>query len=165
VPLGQLVVACCFFSAPLATPWPALPFSSPPTSSPFNCPPNQPPTPLPILLPQARALEAVGTLHNMPALEGALKLANHHRATALAERISAFIEQRLAMEAAAAELEQEDGYGDGEAAGRQVRNWGLLLMARELLWVAAAVAHVLRFGGSLGFRAMLHPTLLPAKSL
>ncbi|KAI7839202.1 hypothetical protein COHA_007091 [Chlorella ohadii] len=68
---------------------------------------------------QARALEAVGTLHNMPALEGALKLANHHRATALAERISAFIEQRLAMEAAAAELEQEDGYGDGEAAGRQ----------------------------------------------
>jgi hypothetical protein len=28
---------------------------------------------------QARALEAASTLHNMPALEGALKLANHHR--------------------------------------------------------------------------------------
>lgn len=28
---------------------------------------------------QARALEAVGGLHNMPALQGALKLANHHR--------------------------------------------------------------------------------------
>lgn len=27
----------------------------------------------------ARAWEAVGTLHNLPALEGALKLANHHR--------------------------------------------------------------------------------------
>lgn len=56
----------------------------------------------------------------MPALEGALKLANHHRATALAERISAFIEQRLALEAAAAELDEGDDYGAGEA-GRQVR--------------------------------------------
>jgi hypothetical protein len=28
---------------------------------------------------QARALEVSCTLHNMPALEGALKLANHHR--------------------------------------------------------------------------------------
>jgi chromosome transmission fidelity protein 4 len=67
---------------------------------------------------QARALEAVGTLHNMPALEGALKLANHHRATALADRISAFIEQRLALEAAAAELEEDEAYGE-DAGGRQ----------------------------------------------
>jgi hypothetical protein len=28
---------------------------------------------------QARALEAACCLHNMPALEGALKLAKHHR--------------------------------------------------------------------------------------
>lgn len=55
----------------------------------------------------------------MPALEGALKLASHHRATALADRISAFIEQRLAMEAAAAELEEGDAYGEA-AGGRQV---------------------------------------------
>lgn len=57
----------------------------------------------------------------MPALEGALKLASHHRATALADRISAFIEQRLAMEAAAAELEEGDAYGE-DAGGRQVRS-------------------------------------------
>ena len=151
---------------------------------------------------QARALEAASTLHNMPALEGALKLANHHRwagaagwaagwlaaacvplggsqgdswvaagcwlhaevrhlgslhptkytvclpaclpnhhmfcnpshpacrATALAERISAFIEQRLALEAAAVELEEEEQYqqyDDGVAphgGQRQVRGQG-----------------------------------------
>ncbi|KAI3431740.1 hypothetical protein D9Q98_004782 [Chlorella vulgaris] len=60
---------------------------------------------------QARALEVSCTLHNMPALEGALKLANHHRAMALSDRISAFIEQRMAMEAAAAlEVEEAEQY-------------------------------------------------------
>ncbi|PSC69197.1 WD repeat and HMG-box DNA-binding 1 isoform B [Micractinium conductrix] len=57
----------------------------------------------------ARALETASTLHNLPALEGALKLASHHRASALADRISLLIEQRMAMEAeAAAEAEAEE---------------------------------------------------------
>ena len=38
------------------------------------------------------------------------RLPSLHRATALAERISAFIEQRLALEAAALELEEEEQY-------------------------------------------------------
>ena len=41
---------------------------------------------------QARALEAASTLHNMPALEGALKLANHHRwAAVLAGRLAGWV--------------------------------------------------------------------------
>eukprot|EP00887_Chlorella_sp_A99_P000454 scaffold17.g454.t1 len=63
----------------------------------------------------ARALEVASQLHSMAALEGALKLASHHRAGALADRISAFVEQRMAMEAAA-QAEQEQ-YGHGHAGG------------------------------------------------
>ncbi|WIA17661.1 hypothetical protein OEZ85_014464 [Tetradesmus obliquus] len=47
---------------------------------------------------QGRALEAVGALHHTRSIEGALKLANHHHLPSLAERISAFLEQRLHWE-------------------------------------------------------------------
>ena len=147
-----MVAAFCLCSCTPCHPLACPPNPSPPTSSPSEWPLTEHPTPN--YLPQARALEAVGTLHNMPALEGALKLANHHRATALAERISAFIEQRLAMEAAAAELEQEDGYGDGEAAGRQVRTVVAAAEGRPELWFAVAV-----FCSCSGVRAILHSIL------
>ncbi|KAL4439932.1 hypothetical protein ABPG75_002933 [Micractinium tetrahymenae] len=70
----------------------------------------------------ARVLEIACTLHNMPALEGALKLANHHRASALAERIAAFIEQRQEMERAAVEAaaaEEEEEYEEAMHGGQQ----------------------------------------------
>ena len=41
-------------------------------------------------------------------LEGALKLANHYRAPALAERISAFVATRLELEAARESLAEQE---------------------------------------------------------
>ena len=49
-----------------------------------------------------RALEAAGRLCLTRSLEGALKLANHHRVPALAERVSALLSARLEMEQAMA---------------------------------------------------------------
>ncbi|GAB4823682.1 hypothetical protein N2152v2_010728 [Parachlorella kessleri] len=61
----------------------------------------------------ARALEVASLLHGTHSLEGALKLANQLRAPTLAERLAAFVEQRLEIEAeeaaaAAAAQEQEE---------------------------------------------------------
>lgn len=55
----------------------------------------------------ARALELAAQLNAYKSLEGALKLANHARSHALAERITQLMQQRLDMEAAAAAAEQE----------------------------------------------------------
>ncbi|KAI8464009.1 MAG: hypothetical protein J3K34DRAFT_526538 [Monoraphidium minutum] len=48
---------------------------------------------------ESRALELVGQLHNTRSIQGALQLANARRQAALAERISAFLEERMAWEA------------------------------------------------------------------
>ena len=50
---------------------------------------------------QQRAFELASTLALEQSLQGALRLANHHHATVLAERVAAFIESRLEMEQAA----------------------------------------------------------------
>ena len=50
---------------------------------------------------QQRALELASALALEKSLDGALRLANHHHATVLAERIVAFMETRLQLEAAA----------------------------------------------------------------
>ena len=47
-----------------------------------------------------QALEAACQLSQVRSLEGAIKLANHNRQTALAERIAMFLETRLELEAA-----------------------------------------------------------------
>ncbi|KAL3149950.1 hypothetical protein ABBQ38_013311 [Trebouxia sp. C0009 RCD-2024] len=53
-----------------------------------------------------QALEAACQLSQVRSLEGAIKLANHNRQTALAERITMFLETRLELEAAE-EADQE----------------------------------------------------------
>lgn len=63
-----------------------------------------------------RALEAAGRLCLTRSLEGALKLANHHRAPALAERVSALLSARLEMEQAMAMSFAEGAHGDGTPA-------------------------------------------------
>ena len=50
-----------------------------------------------------QALEAACQLSQVRSLEGAIKLANHNRQTALADRIALFLETRLEQEAAEAE--------------------------------------------------------------
>jgi len=47
---------------------------------------------------QQRAFELASALALEQSLQGALRLANHHHATVLAERVAAFIESRLEME-------------------------------------------------------------------
>ncbi|KAK9809234.1 hypothetical protein WJX72_011841 [[Myrmecia] bisecta] len=47
----------------------------------------------------ARALELAGSLHGVKSLEGALRLVNNARIPALAERISAFLQTRLELDA------------------------------------------------------------------
>lgn len=47
-----------------------------------------------------QALEAACQLSHVKSLEGAIKLANHNRQTALAERIALFLQTRLELEAA-----------------------------------------------------------------
>lgn len=47
-----------------------------------------------------QALEAACQLTQVKSLEGAIKLANHNRQTALADRIAMFLETRLELEAA-----------------------------------------------------------------
>ncbi|KAK9868467.1 hypothetical protein WJX84_006627 [Apatococcus fuscideae] len=54
-----------------------------------------------------RAYELATRLHLMRSLEGSLKLANHHQVPALAERITAVIDARLALEAAEMALAEE----------------------------------------------------------
>lgn len=56
---------------------------------------------------QARALEVAATLQTSAGLQGAVKIANHHRMTSLAEAVSDLIQQRAAAEEAAAEAEGE----------------------------------------------------------
>jgi chromosome transmission fidelity protein 4 len=64
-----------------------------------------------------RALELVEQLHGTPALEGALKLATHHKAHALSQRISEMVEARMEAEVAAAVADQQRQM-DGGGAGR-----------------------------------------------
>ena len=47
-----------------------------------------------------QALEAACQLSQVKSLEGAIKLANHNRQTALADRIALFLQTRLEVEAA-----------------------------------------------------------------
>ena len=47
-----------------------------------------------------QALEAACQLSQVKSLEGAIKLANHNRQTALADRIAMFLQTRLELEAA-----------------------------------------------------------------
>ena len=63
-----------------------------------------------------RALEAAGRLCLTRSLEGALKLANHHRVPALAERVSALLSARLEMEHAMASYAAEGGGNGGTPA-------------------------------------------------
>ena len=50
-----------------------------------------------------QALEAACQLSQVRSLEGAIKLANHNRQTALADRIALFLQTRLELEAAEAD--------------------------------------------------------------
>jgi len=50
-----------------------------------------------------QALEAACQLSQARSLEGAIKLANHNRQTALADRIALFLQTRLELEAAEAD--------------------------------------------------------------
>ena len=54
-----------------------------------------------------KAYEVVERLHGTPSVEGALKLATHHRANALANKISALIEATMEAQIANAEADQK----------------------------------------------------------
>ena len=53
-----------------------------------------------------QALEAACQLSQVKSVEGAIKLANHNRQTALADRIAMFLQTRLELEAAEEEADQ-----------------------------------------------------------
>jgi chromosome transmission fidelity protein 4 len=68
---------------------------------------------------QARALEVAAALHTPAALAGAMKIANHQRAGALADHIAAMIERRMEADAAAeaaATLAPPPAYASAAAA-------------------------------------------------
>lgn len=74
-----------------------------------------------------RALEAAGRLSLTRSLEGALKLANHHRVPALAERVSALLSARLEMESAISNAAAAAGAaaeGGNNNNGTPTRNFG-----------------------------------------
>ena len=60
---------------------------------------------------QARALDVAAALHTSAGLLGAVKIANHHRMSTLAEAVNDIILQRAAAAAAQVEEEREEEYG------------------------------------------------------
>lgn len=68
---------------------------------------------------QARAVEVAMKLLTQTAMQGALKIAHHHRLSALAEKLEAIIEGRAAAEAAAVQAQAYADIGGGWPAEQQ----------------------------------------------
>lgn len=78
-----------------------------------------------------RALEVVERLHGTPALEGALKLATHHKAHALSQRISEMVEARMEAEVAAAVADQQRQMGGDRGFGHTTMGYTQYLQQHE----------------------------------